>query len=91
LHAEGGFSFDEPYYMDPLYRQEQDLNIDQFLSDRCPDYAFYNMESNLVQHEFRQPDYVYVGGVQPNLIVGACVGARLKFYPNRVVSCSSAW
>ncbi|MDH3674387.1 MAG: uroporphyrinogen decarboxylase family protein [Anaerolineae bacterium] len=83
LHAEGGFSFDEPYYLDPLYRQAQDIKIDLFLRERWPDYAFYNMESNLVQREFWQPDYVYVGGIQPNLLVGACVGARLKFYPDK--------
>ena len=32
LHAEGGFSFDEPYYLDPLYRWAQDRAIDRFLS-----------------------------------------------------------
>ncbi len=83
LHNEGGFNFDEPYYMDPLYRREQDLKIDRFLQERFPNYAFYNMESNLVQREYWQPDYVYVGGIQPNLIVGACLGAKLAFYPDK--------
>lgn len=83
LHNEGGFNFDEAYYMDPLYRREQDSKIDRFLKQHFPDYAFYNMESNLVQREYWQPDYVYVGGIQPNLIVGACVGAKLAFYPDK--------
>ncbi len=71
LHDEGGFSFGEQYYMQPLYRQEQDVRIDRFLQERFPDYVFYNMESNLVQLDFWQPEYIYVGGIQPNLIMGA--------------------
>ena len=83
LHDQGGFDFDEPYYMDPLHRREQDIKIDEFLHRRFPDHPFYNMESNLVQREHWQPDYVYVGGIQPNLIVGACIGAKLEFYPDK--------
>jgi len=82
LHNEGGFAFDESYYMDPLHRWEQDRKIDQFLKERFPDHAFYNFESNLVQLDYYRPNQVYVGGIQPNLIVGACVGAKLEFYPD---------
>ncbi len=83
LYNEGGFSFDKRYYLDPLYRWVQDREIDKFLEARFPDYAFYNMESNLVQFEFFKPDQVLVGGIQPNLIVAVCLGAELVFYPDK--------
>ena len=83
LHGEGGFRFDEPYYFDPLYRWEQDRAIDRFLADRFPQHPFHNMESNLVQGEHYSPDQVLVGGIQPNLIVGACLGAEFVFPPDK--------
>ena len=83
LHGEGGFRFDEPYYFDPLYRWEQDRAIDRFLADRFPQHPFHNMESNLVQGEYFSPDQVLVGGIQPNLIVGACLGAEFVFPPDK--------
>jgi len=83
LHNEGGFSFDERYYLDPLNRWRQDRAIDSFLAERFPDHAFYNMESNLVQLEYYQPDQVLVGGIQPNLIVAVCLGAEPAYYPDK--------
>ncbi len=83
LHEEGGFTFGERYYMDPLYRQAQDQKIDQFLQQRFPEHAFYNMESNLVQRDHWRPDYVYVGGIQPNLILGMCLGAEMAWYSDQ--------
>jgi len=83
LHNEGGFRFDERYYLDPLFRWEQDRAMDRFLADRFPDHPFHNMESNLVQGEHFSPDQVLVGGIQPNLIVGACLGAEFVFPPDR--------
>jgi len=83
LHREAGFDFDESYYLDPVYRQAQDRKIDTFLQARFPEYAIYNLESNLVQPAFWQPDYFYVGGIQPNLIVGACLGADFVYYPDQ--------
>jgi len=83
LHEKGGFSFDERYYFDPLYRWEQDRAIDQFLAQSFPDHAIYNMESNLVQREFFTPNQVLVGGIQPNLILGACLGAEFIFPPDK--------
>ena len=41
------------------------------------------MESNLVQGEHFSPDQVLVGGIQPNLIVGACLGAEFVFPPDK--------
>ena len=83
LHEEGGFTFGERYYMDPLYRQMVDIRIDHYLQERFPDHAFYNMESNLMQRDFWQPDYVYVGGIQPNLIMGACLGIEMAWYDDQ--------
>lgn len=80
LYQEGGFAFSQRYYMEPLYRREQDLKIDGFLRERFPDHAFYNLESNLAQLEYWQPDYAYVGGIQPNLILGAGLGAGMAWY-----------
>jgi hypothetical protein len=83
LHGEGGFRFDEPYYFDPLYRWEQDRAIARLLADRFPQYPFHNMEYNLVQGAYFSPDQVLVGGIQPNLIVGACLGAEFVFPPDK--------
>jgi hypothetical protein len=83
LHDEGGFCFDESYYFDPLYRWEQDRAIGRFLVGRFPQHPFHNMESNLVQGEYFSPDQVLVGGIQPNLIVGACLGAEFIFPPDK--------
>lgn len=79
LHANGGFSFTESYYLDPLARLETDRLISAFLADRFPDHPVYNMESNLVQAEHAVPDMVYVGGIQPNLILGVLLGADFIF------------
>jgi hypothetical protein len=89
LHQEGGFKFGESYYLDPLYRQTQDRKIDSFLQKRFPDYAIYSLESNLVQLKFWQPDYMYVGGIQPNLILGACLGAKFEYYPDKDMDLAS--
>ena len=83
LHTEGGFCFDERYYFDPLYRWEQDRAIERYLAGRFPQHPFHNMESNLVQGEHFSPDQVLVGGIQPNLIVGACLGAEFVFPPDK--------
>jgi hypothetical protein len=83
LHANGGFRFDESYYFDPLHRWQQDRAVEQFLLARLPGYPFFNMESNLVQHAHFSPNQVLVGALQPNLIVGACLGAELVFSAER--------
>jgi hypothetical protein len=80
LNEEGGFTFSERYYMDPLYRRDRDMAIDSFLRERFPDHPFYNLESNLAQLEYWKPDFAYVGGIQPNLIVGVGLGARMAWY-----------
>lgn len=83
LHDMRGFTFGEPYYLDPLYRRETDIKIDRYLRRQFPNHAIYNMESNLAQINHWQPDYVYVGGIQPNLILGACVGADIAWHEDK--------
>lgn len=83
LHARGGFRFEEAYYLDPLFRWRQDRAIEQFLAEHLPGKPFYNLESNLVQRAHVRPNQVLVGGLQPNLIVGACLGAEFVFPPDR--------
>ena len=83
LHDTGGFIFDERYYFDPLYRWAQDRTINRFLAARFPGGEFHNMESNLVQLPYASPDQVLIGGIQPNLILGVCLGAGFVFAPDK--------
>lgn len=83
LHKEGAYTFEETYYMDPLYRWKQDRDIDAFLQSRFPDYALYNMEANLVQASHFDSSHVLIGGIQPNLIVAALLGSQFVFYPDK--------
>jgi hypothetical protein len=83
LHAAGGFCFGQLYYLDPLYRRERDTAIEAFLQERFPEHALYNLESNLVQLAHRQPQQALVGGIQPNLIQGVCLGAELVYYEDK--------
>lgn len=79
LHREGGFTFSRKYYFDPVFHRDRDLKIEAFLARRFPETPVYNMESNLVQPEHLPPAPLYVGGVQPNLILGALLGAEFVF------------
>ena len=81
LHGEGGFTFPEAYYIDPWFRREQDRDIDRFLAERFPDLPIYNMESNLVQPDYLPKKCLQIGGIQPNLMVGAMLGAEMVFPP----------
>ncbi len=81
LNQEGGFTFPREYYFDPAYRREQDRNIEEFLAGRFPDLPIFSMESNLVQPEYMPLDAFLVGGIQPNVLVGALLGAELVYNP----------
>ena len=77
LHSEGGFVFDEKYFFDPEYRWQQDLQIAQWCEEKYSPYPIYNAEAQLVQLEHQPLPYRQVGGLQPNLILGAALGADL--------------
>ncbi len=83
LHDDGGFVVDEPFFMDPLVRREREAAMHAFVARRFPRDPVYNIEAHLVQVEGRRRPVVLVGGIQPNLILGAAVGARFVFYGDK--------
>lgn len=90
LHQEGGFNFAQHYYLDPLFRRDQDIKIDQYLEARFPGYLIKNLESNLVQPSYYNPDQIMVGGIQPNLILGMCLGAKIDWFLGRDIDFKTA-
>jgi len=83
LHAHAGFSFEESYFLDPAVRFRQDAAINSFLDERFPNDPVYNFEAGLVQAEGRTRPVMLVGGLQPNLILGAALGAQFVFYGDK--------
>ena len=83
LHAQGGFVFDEAFFMDPRVRMQREREINAFVARRFPNDPIYNMEACLVQVEGRRRPVMLVGGLQPNLILGAAVGAKWVFYGDK--------
>jgi hypothetical protein len=79
LNMHGGFVFDDPYYFDPIFRWEQDRNINRFVREKFPNYAIYNMEDNLVQADYVNENQILVGAIQPNMILAALLGAEFSF------------
>jgi hypothetical protein len=83
LHKNGGYIFDNKYYMDPEHRWEQDTEINKFVKERFPRYAIYNMEANLLQARFVRENHVLVGAIQPNMILATLLGAQFSFYEDK--------
>jgi hypothetical protein len=83
LHKHGGFNFNEQYYIDPIYRWEQDKKINQYVSREFPRLAIYNMEANLVQARYVRANHVLVGAIQPNMILASLLGARFSFFEDK--------
>lgn len=83
LHKNGGFNFDNRYYMDPVYRWEQDSMINKFVSAKFPRYAIYNMEANLLQAKHVKDNHVLVGAIQPNMILATILGAEFSFFEDK--------
>ena len=83
LNEYGHFAFDEPFFMNPLVRLEREQKMHALVAERFPNEPIYNLEAHLVQPEGRQKPVVLVGGLQPNLILGAAVGAEFVFYENK--------
>ncbi len=83
LHINGGFSFDNRYYMDPVYRWEQDCRINEYVKQKFPSYAIYNMEANLLQARFVRNNHVLVGAIQPNMILATILGAQFSFFADK--------
>jgi hypothetical protein len=83
LNKNGGFIFDQKYYLDPVYRWEQDSIIHKFVRERFPRYAIYNMEANLLQASHVRSNHVLVGAIQPNMILATILGAQFSFYEDK--------
>ncbi len=83
LHEQAGFQYDEPFFMDPNRRLAQEQAANALVADRFPDEPIYNFEAGLVQVEGRRCPVALVGGIQPNLILGAALGAKLVFYGDK--------
>jgi hypothetical protein len=83
LNKHGGFIFPSQYYLDPIFRLEQDKKINQFIREQFPDLSIYNMEDNLVQAEYVKDNQVLVGAIQPNMILAALLGARFTFFEDK--------
>ncbi|MCD4770263.1 MAG: hypothetical protein K8R35_08860 [Bacteroidales bacterium] len=83
LHKNGGFSFNEEYYMDPFFSQNQDKIMHEFIKKRFPDYQIYFMEANLVQAPYVDKNQILVGAFQPNLILATVLGSKIVYYPDK--------
>ena len=83
LHEQGGFEFDEAYYLDPDTHLQREEQIHAFVASRFPDDPVYNMEAHLGRIEYRQQPTALVGALQPNLLLGAAVGAQFVFYGDK--------
>ena len=83
LHKNGGFNFPDQYYLDPIFRWEQDKNINKFVKEQFPRFAIYNMEANLPQAKFVKENHVLVGAIQPNMILATLLGASFSFFEDK--------
>jgi hypothetical protein len=83
LHKEGNFSFLDQYYYDPIFRWDQDRAADLFVKNKFPDLPIYNMESNLIQAEYFDPTQILIGGIQPNMLLGMALGAKLTCFADK--------
>ena len=83
LNTQAGFRFEEKYYLDPIFKLEEDRKINAFLRERFPDYALYNMEDNLVLSEYYNESLIQVGAIQPNMILAVALGAEFSFFGDK--------
>ena len=80
LAGSGGFRFDRRYYFDPAYRWAQDQAIARWTETFFAPLPLYYTEAHLVQLDSQPLPFRQVGGLQPNLILAAALGAELAFY-----------
>lgn len=83
LREHGAGAYDESFFMDPRRRLEGEEHVNQIVAEVFPRDPIYNFEASLVQTEGRRRPVALVGGLQPNLILGAAVGAKFVFYGDR--------
>lgn len=83
LKQHGAAGYDKDFFLDPLRRLELERRAHQIVAERFPEDPVYNFEAHLVQVAGRRRPVALVGGLQPNLILGAAVGAELVFYGDK--------
>jgi uroporphyrinogen-III decarboxylase len=83
LAAHGEFVFDQAFFMDPRVRLDRERRMHAFVAQRFPLEPIYNIEAHLVQIEGRRRPVALVGALQPNLILGAALGAEFVFYGDK--------
>ena len=82
LYKNGGFKFTEQYYLDPIFRRKQEDSINALVSKEFPDINMRYMEDDLMQPPYMNDNQVFVGGLQPNMLLAAGLGAKFRFPPN---------
>ncbi len=83
LNKEKGFQFNEEYYLDPLYRKNQEDEINLFVREKFPNIAMYYMEADLMQASYVKPNQILVAGIQPNMFLALALGAKFRFFPDK--------
>lgn len=83
LREKGCAGYEEAFFMDPERRLAQEARANALVAETFPDQPIYNFEAHLVQAEGRRRPVALVGGLQPNLILGAAVGAKFVFYGDK--------
>lgn len=72
-----GLELSERYYLDPIYRLQEDLRVAKWARERYPDFDVY-IESGEFSAE--ATPVIRVGGLQPYLIISALFGAEIHFW-----------
>lgn len=83
LSQKVGNVFDHAYYFDPEKRHEVDRICRECVQEHIPGLNVFFGESNLSFLEYAAPEKVFVGGIQPNMILGMLLGAEFVPYPDR--------
>lgn len=79
LHQNAGLVCDETYYFDPEVRNQRCLAMQDFCAKQFPDYEINFFEGNLVESVHWVRNQMVVGAIQPNMLLGAAVGAKFVF------------
>lgn len=77
VHQHTGLDLSERYYLDPVYRLEQDKRAAAWARERYPDFEVV-IESG--EFSASAVPVVRVGGLQPYLIISALFGAEIRFW-----------
>ncbi len=77
VHRHTGLDLGERYYLDPVYRLEQDRRAAAWAHERYPDVEVIVESGEFSAHD---APVVRIGGLQPYLIVSSLFGAAIRFW-----------